>query len=193
MDQDLDRLRHDLATVRAAAGLDPAWNRHAIRTHLLLAAAGAAAAVFAVVPHGLPPIVGLVAFVVPVADWWWQARGRPTRTAADDREWRATLAVLWYALPLVVLGWWSRAIFDVDLVTTAGLMWFMLGFVLFGSAVSERRVRPLLGWAIAFMMGGLLIPVYLGAIVPVLGLAICVGALVSAAWIAADRRRAAVG
>src|SRR5262245_28698406 len=149
MRPDIDRLRDDLATMKAATGLDPAWNEQAIRTHLLLAAAGAVAALWAILPHGLWEIAGLAAFVVPVVDWWWQARGRANRSASDDREWREGLTVFWYVLPLGALAWWSRAV-GLELVTMAGLMWFMLGFVLFGSAMSERRVRPLLGWAIAF-------------------------------------------
>jgi hypothetical protein len=188
MRPELDRLRDDLATMRAAAGLEPVWNRHAIRTHVLLAVAGVAAAGWAIFPHGLPQVIGMAAFIVPLVDWWLQARGRPSGSAADDREWRETLAVLWYALPLTVLAVWSRAV-GLELVTMAGLMVFMLGFVLFGSAVSERPVRPLLGWAVAFMLGGLLLPLRTGWIVPIVGLAVSVGALGSAAWIAADLRR----
>jgi diacylglycerol kinase len=189
MRPEIDRLRNDLATMRAATGLAPAWNEHAIRTHLLLAAAGAVAALWAVLPHGLWEIAGLAAFIVPVVDWWWQARGRANRSASDDREWREGLMVFWYVLPLGVLAWWSRAV-GLELVTMAGLMCFMLGFVLFGSAVSARGARPLLGWALAFMIGGLLIPMRMDAIVPILGLAICAGALTSAGWIAVDVRRA---
>jgi hypothetical protein len=140
-------------------------------------------------PHGLWKVAGLAAFILPVADWVWQARMRRSHTAADDREWREAMMVFWYVLPLLALAAWSRVV-GLDLAVMAGLMCFLLGFVLFGSAVSERRQRPLLGWAIALMTGGLAMPLRIGWLVPILGLAICAGALVSAGWIAADRRRA---
>jgi hypothetical protein len=189
MDADLDRLRNDLDVIRTATGLSPAWTPEAVRTHLLLAAAGLCAAVWALVPHGLWPIAGFAAFLVPVADWWWQARARPQRTAAAEREWQDTLATLWFVLPLLALALWSRAV-GLDLITMAGLIWFMLGLVLFGPAVGERGMRPLLAWSLAFMVGGLLVPLGVAPIVPIVGAAIGAGALAAAAWIAATLRRA---
>lgn len=189
MPANLDQLRDDLAAVRAAAGLEPVWNRGAIRTHLLLTAAGIAAATWAVLPHGLSEIAGFAAFAIPVADWAWRYGIRSTHTAAEDREWREAAAVMWYAVPLSALALWSRAV-GLNAVTMAGLMLFMIGLVLFGPAVSERGQRPLLGWAIAFMIGGLVAPLRVASFVPVVGLAIALGAIVSAAWIAVDLRRA---
>ena len=188
IDPNLERLRSDLAAVQRAAGLAPRWTSAAIRTSLLLAAAGAAAAVWAVVPHGLWPVAGMAAFAIPVIDWWWQARGRADRTAADDREWQEALAVFWYTGPLLLLGLWSRAV-GLDLITTVGLMWFMLGFVLFGPAVSEHGMRPLLPWALSFMIGGLLVPLRVAPVLAIVGAAISAGAVVSAVWIAIDLRR----
>jgi hypothetical protein len=188
MDADLDRLQHDLGTLRSATGLAPVWTRDSVRTHWLLAAAGAVAAVWALVPHGLWPVAGLTAFAVPAANWWWQSRGRPHRTAANEREWQEAMAVGWYAAPLALLAIWSRAI-GLELMTLAGLMCFMLGLVLFGPAVSERGMRPLLAWAVALMFGGLLMPLGIVPPVPVLAAAIAAGAAAAVPWITVEIRR----
>lgn len=190
MNSDFDRMQTDLAALRAAAGLGRAWTGGAIRTHLLLAAAGAMATIWSLIPHGFSPVIGLATFIVPVADWFWHARVRADRTATDDREWRESLRVWWYALPLGALAVWSRMV-GFDLLTMLSLMWFVLGFVLYGSGISDRSLRPLLGWSLAFMSAGLVGPLRVMPIVPVLGVAIFTGALVTAAWIAADLRRTA--
>jgi hypothetical protein len=189
MQPDLDKLQEDLTALRAAAGLDPIWDRHAVRTHVLLAAAGTATAIWALLPHGLWPVAGMITFVVPVADWASRLRRHPQRTAAADREWREALLVMWYALPLTLLALWTRSV-GIDLVTTAGLMLFILGVVLFGPAVAEPGMRPLLGWALAFMIGGLVAPLRIDALLPIVGASIAVGASVAAVWIAVDQRRA---
>ena len=189
MDRELARIQEDLATIRAAAGIDPAWSRRDLTTSAWLAIAGGLTALWAILPHGWPPLLGLATFAIPVAMWWWQARGRPDRTAADDQEWREAMRVLWYVLPLAAFALWSRTI-GLSLIATAGAIWFMLGLVLFGSAVSERRMRPLLGWAIASMAGGLAMPLAIDWIIPVLGLAIALGAAISGASIAIALRSA---
>ena len=189
MDRELERIREDLATVRFAAGLDPAWTPRDVRMHGWLAAAGLLAALWAAIPHGLPPLLGLVTFAIPVALWWWQARGRPQRTAVDMQEWREAMRVFWYVLPIVVFMLWSRAA-GLSQIAAAGIIWFMLGLVLFGSAVGERRMRPLLGWAIASMAGGLAMPLAIDWSIPVLGLAIAIGAVISGVSIALTLRRA---
>ena len=188
MQPDLRKLQDDLTALRSAAGLDPVWDRHAIRTHLLLAAAGAAAAVWAMAPHGLWPVAGMAAFAVPVADWAWRLRGHNEPTAGADREWHDSMLVLWYVVPLTILAVWSRAA-GIELGTLAGLICFMLGLVLFGPAVSEPGMRPLLGWSAVLMIGGLIAPLRLELLLPVVALSICLGAIVSATWIAMELRR----
>ena len=188
MDPELARIRDDLDIMRRAAGLEPAWDRDAIRIHVLLATAAVAAAIWAALPHGLPPTLGLLAFVLPVIHWMRLIGPAAGRTAAAAREWREAVAVLWYVPPLALLGLWGRAV-GLSPVMVAGLMWFMLGFVLFGAAVTERGLRPLLGWALSFMAGGLLLPLKLGPFIPVFAGTLAAGAVVAALLIALELRR----
>jgi hypothetical protein len=168
MDAELTRVRDDLAVLRHAAGLEPAWTRAAIRTHVLLALAGALAALWSVLPHGVWPITGLAFFAIPVIDWGRSIKPAAARAPADAREVREAIAVLWYVAPLAM---------------------FMLGLVLFGPAVSERGMRPLVAWALAFMAGGLLVPLNIAPFVPVFGGVIALGAAVAAALVAIELRR----
>ena len=188
MDSELARIRDDLDIMRRAAGLEPAWDRVAIRIHVLLAVAAIIAALWAALPHGLPPTLGLLAFVLPVIHWGRQIGPASGRTAAAAREWRDTVAVLWYLLPLALLGLWGRMV-GLSAVMMGGLMVFMLGFVLFGSAITERGLRPLLGWAVSFMVGGLLLPLKLGPFIPVFAGMLAAGAVVAALLIALELRR----
>jgi hypothetical protein len=168
--------------------LEPAWTRAAIRTHVLLALAGALAALWSVLPHGVWPITGLAFFAIPVIDWGRSIKPAAARAPADAREVREAIAVLWYVAPLAMFGLWSRAV-GLAPLATAGLMWFMLGLVLFGPAVSERGMRPLVAWALAFMAGGLLVPLNIAPFVPVFGGVIALGAAVAAALVAIELRR----
>jgi hypothetical protein len=188
MDPELARIRDDLDIIRRATGLEPAWDGNAIRTHVLLAAAGIAAALWAALPHELPPILGLLAFILPVIDWGRQIKPAAGRTATEAREVRDAIAVLWYVLPLASLGLWGRLV-GLDALTMAGLMWFMLGLVLFGPALTERGLRPLLAWAVSFMAGGLLLPLKLGPFVPVFAGMLAAGAVAAALLIAIELRR----
>ena len=124
----------------------------------------------------------------PSPDPWTFYSQSAGRTAAAAREWREAVAVLWYVPPLALLGLWGRAV-GLSPVMVAGLMWFMLGFVLFGAAVTERGLRPLLGWALSFMAGGLLLPLKLGPFIPVFAGTLAAGAVVAALLIALELRR----
>ena len=66
---DLARVRDDLETIKSAIGLPPRWDPREVRINLLLAAAGLAAMVWALVPHELSPLLGLCFFAVPVIEW----------------------------------------------------------------------------------------------------------------------------
>jgi hypothetical protein len=192
MQPDLERMNADLAALRRATGLDPLWTGEDVRTLWLVAAAGAATALWTVIPHGLPPVLGLAAFAVPVARWFWRARARPSRSAADDREWAESLRVWWYLVPLGAFAAWSRAI-QLEPLTMAGLLWFMVGLAMFGGAVGEKSARPLLAWSAAFMTGGLLVPLGVLPMVAAVGIGVFLGASATALWIAAELRGSAEG
>jgi hypothetical protein len=187
MTDQLARVRADLATLRLAAGLDPTWDRGAVRTHALLAGAGLASALWAALSPDGWQLAGMAAFVVPVVDWARRIRRPSERAAAEEQEWRDSVAVLWYVIPLSLLAWWSPRV-GLSLEATGGLMCFLMGFVLFGSAVSERNLRALLGWAIALMAGGLFGPLGIAPLLPVVAAAIALGATITGLWIAVELR-----
>jgi hypothetical protein len=187
MAEKLDRVREDLEAVRAATGLSDGWGRRGVRNCLLFAGAGLAAAAWALVPHGLPPAAGTIAFLVPVADWLalcrLSASDRPP-PGVDWREWRRALSVLWLAVPLAALALWCRQV-ALPPHQFAGLAAFCLGFALLSAAVGERGQRPLCGWAAGLMAGGLLLPIDAAAALPVLFACLAAGALASAGLVVA--------
>ena len=69
-------------------------------------------------------------------------------------------------------------------------MVFMLGLVLFGPGVSERGLRPLLPWALACMVGGLMMPIGLAPELVVFNGAIAAGAALAALCIRFELRHA---
>jgi hypothetical protein len=189
MERELRRLRDDVTTLRSAMGLDPQWDRGDIRTHALLAGAALAAAAWPLLPHRLPAVLGCLAFAVPVWDWARRIRPSSDRSAREAAEWRDSMRVLWYVLPLTALGAWSRFV-GLDAITIGGLMVFMMGLVLFGPAVSERGLLPLLPWALACMAGGLIMPLQIAPQLVVFSGAIAAGALLAAICIRFELRHA---
>ena len=109
MTQDeLSRVRDDLETMKSAIGLPPRWDPREVRINLLLAAAGLAATVWALIPHGLSPLLGLCFFAVPVVEWI--RFGRTPESYTAGREFRSALRTVWLALPLIALFAWCRQV-----------------------------------------------------------------------------------
>src|SRR5262245_10863358 len=103
---DLARIRNDLDTIQTAIGLPPGWEPREVRINLLFAAAGAAALIWTLVPHGLSPVIGFSFFAVPVIEWL--RAGQTTEAHLARREFRGALRTLLLALPLVGLFAWCR-------------------------------------------------------------------------------------
>jgi hypothetical protein len=191
---DLDRVRDDLAAIRSAAGLESAWGRRDLRTNLWLATAGLVAAGWALAPHGFWPVLGLLAFLAPVAEWLRSATsGRADGYEAERvrRDVRDSIRTLWLALPILALYAWCRHV-GLPPLQFLGLAAFLVGSVLFMPAIGERANRPFLGWAVALMMGGLLVPLGVAPVIAVVAGAISLGGLTSAAIVTLELRRGCV-
>jgi len=185
---DLTRVRNDLETMESAIGLPPRWDANEIRINLLFAAAGLAAVAWALLPHGLSPLVGLCFLLVPVIAW--ARTGTTGESPVAGREFRSALRTVWLAIPLVALFGWSR---QVGLTATEflSLSIFLIGAILFSAAVGEKQMNSLLGWAAALMTGALLLPLGAGHIVAVFAATLVMGGLLSALFAYANRERQA--
>jgi hypothetical protein len=193
--EDLDRVRADLAVIRTAVGLESMWGRRDLRTNLLLAVAGVAAIGWALAAHGHWPVLGLLAFLVPVVDWLrggtdGGANGRDTGCTREDL--RQAGRALWLALPISALYLWCRYA-GMTPLQFLGIATFLVGVALFGPAIGDRGQRPLLPWAVALMAGGLLVPLGILPVIAVIGGSIGLGGLISAAIVAWDIRRGNAG
>src|SRR5262245_15363802 len=110
---DLDRVRDDLEAIRTAAGLQSAWGRRDLRMTRWLAAAGLVAVGCALAPHEYWPVLGLLAFLAPVAEWLRSAMsgGADGRVAERTRrDVRDSIRTLWLALPILALYAWCRRV-----------------------------------------------------------------------------------
>jgi hypothetical protein len=193
--EDLDRIRADLAVIRSAVGLESMWGRRDLRTNLLLAVAGAAAIGWALVPHGHWPVLGLLTFLVPVVEWLHAgtsggADGRDTGCTREGL--RQASRALWLALPISALYLWCRYV-GLTPFQFLGIATFLVGVALLGPAIGDRGQWPLLPWAVALMAGGLLVPLGIVPVIAVIGGSIGLGGLISAAIVAWDLRQGNAG
>ena len=181
---DLARIRNDLETINSAIGISPQWDPREVRINLLLAAAGLAAMLWGLVQHELSPLLGLCFLAVPVIEWL--RTGKTTESHMTGREFRTALRTVWLGMPLVALFAWCRQI-GVSPLEFLGLAIFLIGTVLFSAALGERQGRSLVGWAVALMFGGLLLPLELAPVVPVFAGTLALGGIISAALVYAAR------
>ena len=63
---DLTRVKEDLAAIRSAAGLEPPFGQEDVRASFMLAAGGAAAMLWALLPLGLPDQWGMIPVILLV-------------------------------------------------------------------------------------------------------------------------------
>jgi hypothetical protein len=104
------------------------------------------------------------------------------------RDVRDSIRTLWLALPILAFYMWSRHVGLLPL-QFLGIATFLVGSVLFMPAVGERGSRPFLGWTVALMTGGLLLPLSVAPVIAVVAGAISLGGLTSAAIVALELRR----
>jgi hypothetical protein len=173
---ELTRIRSDIDSIESAMGLsrrDP----QEFRLNVLLAAAGLAALIWSLIPHGLSPLLGLISFAVPVTAWLRLSttRAEPFRA----REFQSAARTLWLALPLLGLFAWCRQS-GLAPIQFLGLAIFLIGSILFAASAGEKQGRSFIGWGLALMVGGLIIPLQVAQVVVVFALAIVAGSAISA-------------
>jgi hypothetical protein len=187
---EFERLRNDLQTIHAALGLDRLWMREALRVCILFGVAGLMAFAWTQIPHGLAPIWGFVAFLIPTIEWVQSARRAAQSGEAGDvlRETRAAFGALWILLPIAGLFLWTQYM-GLDLAQFLGLAIFVLSTVMFAAAVSSRQETWLLGWALALMIGSLVVAARIAEPVSVIAAAFGFGGFVSAIVCAVQLRK----
>ena len=188
MKDDLARVRNDLETINSVIGLPPRWDPREVRINLLFAAAGIAAMAWALVPHTLSPVLGLVSFAFPAIEWLRTAKTNDDRL--DRREFRSALRTVSLALPLAALFFWCRQV-GLTPLDFLGLATFLIGTVLFSAALGDKQGLSFAGWAAALMIGGLLLSLDLAPVIAVLAAALASGGLISAALAYATSKESA--
>jgi hypothetical protein len=187
---EIERLRNDLDTIHAALGLDRPWMRDALRVSILFGFAGLLAFAWTQIPHGLAPVWGFAAFLIPTGEWVRSAaRAAQTDDAGDVwRETRAASGTLWILLPIAGLFAWTQYM-GLELVQFLGLAIFVLSTVMFAAAVGNRQETWLLGWALALMIGSLVVAARITAPVGAIAAAVGFGGFVSAVICAVQLRK----
>ena len=174
-----DRVKSDLENIESAMGLRHPFDPQEVRVNLLFAGSGLAAALIALIPHGLSPLLGFVLFLVPIVEWLRLANRSPQVAPSTTRDVRAAIRTMWFAVPLFALFLWCRhqGLLPLQFL---GLAVFVIGALLFSSAIGERYERTLLGWSAALMAGGLALPLNLAPPIAVLAITLACGGLLAA-------------
>ena len=183
----LARVRNDLETMESAIGLSRSWNPSEVRLNLLFAAAGLAAILWLIVPHGLMPVLGLCFFAIPIAEWAQFVATHSTEDRFIRRDFKSALRTFWLLVPLLSLFLWCQH-FGLAPLEFLGLATFLVGVVLFSAAVGERFERSLLAWSVPLMCGGLVLPLEVVPFAAVLAAALGLGGLMSAGLAFAARK-----
>ena len=187
---EFERLRNDLDTIHAALGLDRLWMRDALRISVLFGVAGLMAFAWSQFPHGLAPAWGFAAFLIPTIEWVRSAKRAAQMDDAGDvwRETRAATGTLWILLPIAGLFVWTQYM-GLQPVQFLGLAIFVLSTLMFSAAVGNRQAAWLLGWALALMIGSLVVAARIAEPVGVIAAAVGFGGFVAAVICAVQLRR----
>lgn len=179
-ENNFDRVKSDLETIESALGLHHSFDPQDVRMNVLFAGSGLAAIAFALIPHGLSPLLGFGFFLIPVAEWFRLARRSPQEAPSTTRDVRAAIRTFWLAVPLCALFFWCRHLGLLPL-QFLGLAVFVIGALLFSAAIGERYQPTLLGWSASLMAGGLALPLNFAPPVAILAMTLTLGGLLSAA------------
>ena len=165
MSQDqLDRIRGDLESMRAAAGLDLPFGRDDIRTNLWVAACGAMLAAWSALTPWEHRQVIAVPLTLAVLGALWSARQAHRNRAARPSPWREHrlgIIVTLVLLPLVALymQWEKWTGLQSERVGAAAV--FFVGVAALIVSITDRRRISYIAAAISLMAYGVAIP-YLG-------------------------------
>ncbi len=196
-DGDYARLRADLSTIRQAAGLEPPFGRKDIWANLAVAAGGAVGLVWALLPTGLPAQWGAVPLILIVVGYliWMRsnyARGSG-RSPARRREYTSEIVgmVVVGALALVYRFWAQEL--QISTTIAGGAVLFVFGLSMLVPILRDRNRIPDLGFAVPFIVCGLLIPLCEISPWAILGAMFLIGGLATAALIVHLLRDVTVG
>jgi hypothetical protein len=125
------------------------------------------------------------AFIVPTIAWL-----RVAQTESTTSECGSAMKTLWLAVPLAGLFALCRYL-EFAPVVYLGLATFLVGVLLFSAALGERSGHAILGWAIALMVGGLLLPMAIAPPVATIAGALSLGGFAAATVLHFTREQAA--
>jgi len=187
-ESDVQRLRADLGALRQAAGLEPPFGREDIRAHLAVAASGAVALVWALLPTGLPAHWGTVPLILVCIGYvtWMRTKYRRSsgRSPVRRREYTSGIVGMLVvgALALVYRLWAGKL--GISTAIAGSAAFFVLGLALLIPVLRDRNRLPDLGVAVPLMVCGLVIPFCAVSLWVVLGATFMIGGLATAALMA---------
>jgi len=182
---DVDRIREDLATMKKVAGVELPFGREDIWLSVALSIGGIIAVIWTLLPHDLPHHWGFVPFLILVVVYVVRLRIKYRRSTGRSpvrrREYTAGLLLAVIVFPLAVISrlWFVRL--GIPLLYLQGIGFFVVGLALIFLAVLDRSRIAMLGMALPAMLCGLAIPFLEVPAATLVGGAIALGCLFTAA------------
>jgi hypothetical protein len=177
MDPQLERLKADLESIRAVAGLGEPLTGVDLRVNLLTAAAGGVALLWSLLARPYWHIWGLLAVLVPFAylvTLRWKHRRSTGASPAKRREYDQDLKVLWLAIPYLGYSLWGRYL-GMKPMHVLGTVVFFVAVQMLAGSLADPRHRYVICWALVLAVGALLLPIVSLSPVAILGLVIALG------------------
>lgn len=177
MDPQLERLKADIESIRAVAGLGEPLTGADLRVNLVTAAAGGFALVWSLLARPYWHIWGLLGVLVPFAyllTLRWKHRRSTGASPAKRREDDQDLKVLWLAIPYVGYSLWGRYL-GMKPMHVLGTVVFFVAIQMLAGSLADPRQRYVICWALALAIGALLLPIVSLSPVAILGLVIALG------------------
>lgn len=187
-ESDVERMKADLGVLRQAAGLEPPFGREDVRAHLAVAAGGAVALVWALLPTGLPAQWGTVPLILVGVGYvtWMRTKYRRSsgRSPVRRREYTSEIVGIFVlgAFALVYRLWAGKLGISTTIAGSAGM--FVFGLAMLIPVLRDRNRLPDLGVAVPLMVCGLVIPFCPVSLWVVLGATFMIAGLATAALMA---------
>jgi len=191
-ESDVERMKADLGVLRQAAGLEPPFGREDVRAHLAVAAGGAVALVWALLPTGLPAQWGTVPLILVGVGYvtWMRTKYRRSsgRSPVRRREYTSEIVGIFVlgAFALVYRLWAGKLGISTTIAGSAGM--FVFGLAMLIPVLRDRNRLPDLGVAVPLMVCGLVIPFCPVSLWVVLGATFMIAGLATAALMAHSLR-----
>jgi hypothetical protein len=161
-DNDLERLKSDLATIREAAGLELRFGWEDVWINIAAAPAGLTAFVWALFFDGRAANWGFLPLVALAVVWGVWVRGKyrrsTGRSAVRRREYSASL-ILALVLAILLAGYvyWAKHM-GLGMTSVRAIAFVMVGLALLAVVILDTRRVDALPWAIWVLLAGLVIP-----------------------------------